>query len=691
MRALAGQPGLDASRGPAQRRTVTGRRRGGGRASSSLAPHRPLAPRVGTAEAALRRALQRLQSAGELGLDHRMPARLQGLHGGLRKAALLEHHRPVVVGGVGQVDRTLHVQAPVQRRDQGLGGVVDDAGAARRAQAHRQAAVAAVEDQRRAHARARALAGLHAVGHRPPARVARRQREVGQLAVEQETAGQAAAAVAHQAGAEHGFDRRRHRQRAALGVDHADVAGAVLGLLRLRRPGPRRAARLPGRRRAHAALADPRRALVEVVRIEQARPAARGRGHVVGVGDMGRTVGIGQARRFAVAVQPVGRRLPFPQRGGRQRAQPGRQPIEQAEDLHHRQLPRTRRRHAADAPVLQPVGAQRLALDGTVGRQVAATQPPRVAGMAAHATHDVGGHRALVQRHRPLLRDRPQHLRQRRVAQHVADGLRLAVGAVEVGRRLRVGLQGGVRGQQAVQPRADRKAALGQRDGGLEQARPGQPAVPAVCLLEHAHHAGHTDRATADRSLPQRHGLAVGAQEQAFVGLAWRRLAAVPGLHVPAVPVQQEGAAADAAGLRLDQGQHHLHRHRRIQRTATGHKDLPAGLGGQRVGGRHRHAPERPARLGLQAGRTLGLRRQRVGRRWRRRAAGQPGQRGRHRGRHRGRPGGPPGSGASAAGPSALRLRRAWVAGTGQHTQQLGVELAAVTVTLANLRYHQLR
>jgi hypothetical protein len=52
--------------------------------------------------------------------------------------------------------------------------------------------------------------------------------------------------------------------------------------------------------------------------------------------------------------------------------------------------------------------------------------------------------------------------------------------------------------------------------------------------------------------------------------------------------VQQEGAAADAAGLRLHQRQHHLHGNGGVHRRAAGLEHLVARVRGQRVGGSHR-------------------------------------------------------------------------------------------------------
>jgi hypothetical protein len=61
--------------------------------------------------------------------------------------------------------------------------------------------------------------------------------------------------------------------------------------------------------------------------------------------------------------------------------------------------------------------------------------------------------------------------------------------------------------------------------------------------------------------------------------------------------MQQEGAAADAAGLRLDQRQHHLHRNGGVERAAAGLEHLVARVGGQRVGRGHGKLLRCPARL----------------------------------------------------------------------------------------------
>ena len=54
------------------------------------------------------------------------------------------------------------------------------------------------------------------------------------------------------------------------------------------------------------------------------------------------------------------------------------------------------------------------------------------------------------------------------------------------------------------------KALLGQLDRRLDQFRPRQAAVRAVCLLQHAHRARHADRAATDHAVVEGHGQGAG-------------------------------------------------------------------------------------------------------------------------------------------------------------------------------------
>ena len=230
--------------------------------------------------------------------------------------------------------------------------------------------------------------------------------------------------------------------------------------------------------------------------------------------------------------------------------------------------------------------------------------------MSQHAPHDVLRNGSIVQRCAAIRRDGAQHCGQRRVAQHMAHGMRhwvrRAVGGVEVARRLRIALQIALGTQHRVQSRAHGKALLGQCDGRLQQARPGQSAMRAVGVFEHPHRAGHAHRAAAGDGLAQRHGLAITAQEEVFTRSRGRRLAAVPGLHLRAVPVQHEGATADAAALRLHQREHHLHGHGGVHRGAAGFEHLHASTRCQRMSGGHGVAREGPAGFGRDAAGAFG-------------------------------------------------------------------------------------
>ncbi len=76
-----------------------------------------------------------------------------------------------------------------------------------------------------------------------------------------------------------------------------------------------------------------------------------------------------------------------------------------------------------------------------------------------------------------------------------------------------------------------------------------------------------------------------------------------------AVPVDHEGAAADAGTLGLDQVEDELDRDRRVGGAAARREDRPARLGGERVRGRH-HVPRRdPCVLRRASGRRLGRKR----------------------------------------------------------------------------------
>ena len=403
----------------------------------------------------------------------------------------------------------------------------------------------------------------------------------------------------------------------ALPIDDADMAGAPFRLHGLRRIGAGHTPRQARRGLAHALGADEGGALAQIGVVEQACPATgRGR-NKVGVGHILAAVGKGQARRLGIEVQPIGAGQTVGQNLRRRSGD-----FKQAQDLHDRQVARTRRRHAADSVDEFPIGADGLAGLDAVRSQVGHRQTPRVAGMPLHTPGDIGRDRAAVHRRTALCCDGAQHLRQRRVAQQVAHRMGLPIGAVKVPGGLGIKPQRRLAQELAVHARAQGKTLLGQADRRLEQARPGQAALRAVGLFEHLDGTRHTHGAAADHSFVKRHGLAVGQQEQPLVDAGRRGLAAIPGLHLCAVPVQQKRTAANAAGLRFHQGQHHLHGHRSIQRRATSTQHLVAGFGSQGVGGSHRKVGHGPTGFSGISGCAFGLRWQRW-RDWDRRRTGR--------------------------------------------------------------------
>ena len=258
-------------------------------------------------------------------------------------------------------------------------------------------AALAVEDQGRGHGRARAFAGLDAVGDFLPVLLGD-EREVGHLVVEQET-------LNHQVRAERGFDGGGHRHRAACVIDRHHLRGGDAQRRTVRRIGDLDARRRAGFGRAHAALADQGGAAGQVGRVDQAFDR---HGHEVGVGHVLRAVGVGQAFGFGDQVHglragsmPAGLvGLDRFQRCQRQALVAGLQGLQRAEDLRHGDPARRRRRHAADLPALV-VGAQRRALLGLVAGEIVQRQAAGV-GVPLNLGDDFLGDRAFVQRIRRL-------------------------------------------------------------------------------------------------------------------------------------------------------------------------------------------------------------------------------------------------------------------------------------------------
>jgi hypothetical protein len=85
--------------------------------------------------------------------------------------------------------------------------------------------------------------------------------------------------------------------------------------------------------------------------------------------------------------------------------------------------------------------------------------------------------------------------------------------------------------------------------------------------------------------------------EQSLVDRRRCRLATVEGDRFAAIVVEQEGAAANAARLRLDQAEHHLGADCRVDRRPAGSEQGHTGFAGQRMRRRHGKLPPLPASL----------------------------------------------------------------------------------------------
>ena len=342
------------------------------------------------------------------------------------------------------------------------------------------------------------------------------------------------------------------------------MAGAVFGLVGHGRVRHLLTLRLAGGGGFHGGGADECGALAQVVGRQQAVPAAGRRGHKSGVGHVLRAVGKGQAGRLGVVVQPVGAGQAIGQR--RRGAWALRQHAQNLPNGNGARAGRRKATHAQAALRRGVVVTQGLSHHRLVGLQVGQGQQAGVAGVATHLVDHRLRHRTPVKGIGALLRHGAQHLGEFGVFQHMAHRPGLALGIVKIGGGGGVLFERGLGLEQGVQPGADGKAGLGQGNGGLKQPRPRQAAVLLVGQVQHAQHTGCAHRAAAHHTGHERHGFAVGLQKELVGGGGRRGFAPIKRLGALAVEVHQKRATANAAGLRLHQRQHHLHRNRGVHR-----------------------------------------------------------------------------------------------------------------------------
>src|SRR6266851_5755633 len=133
-----------------------------------------------------------------------------------------------------------------------------------------------------------------------------------------------------------------------------------------------------------------------------------------------------------------------------------------------------------------------------------------------------------------------------------------------------------------------------------------------VRKLEQPQHAGNAHRAPAHGGFEELQGFFMRIQKTIRPRRPRRRLAAIvaakPFLLLR--PVQQEGAAADPRGFRLDQAEDHLHGDRGVERRAAELQHRVAGLGRERMRRGHHESPggDRFPRIGDKAEKKKGSR-----------------------------------------------------------------------------------
>ena len=247
-------------------------------------------------------------------------------------------------------------------------------------------------------------------------------------------------------------------------------------------------------------------------------------------------------------------------------------------------------RHAADA--VRSIGkTHRLALAGLVVGQIAHAQTAWIRRVRLHCLGDGLCHWALVEHLGAALCDALQRVGKFCVAQQGAFGFGVTVGVEKVrpSRSVLGERRDNRLAKNRCQARADGKALSRQSYCGLKEARPRQTAMLAMRQFQGAQDPGHAHRAAAHHAVTKRHGLAVAQKE--LRGRSRRSgFTAIKSPHALAVKGHHDQTAADATGVRFDQGQDHLCSDGRIDRTAASAQNLARRLARQRVTRRHQMA-----------------------------------------------------------------------------------------------------
>ena len=209
--------------------------------------------------------------------------------------------------------------------------------------------------------------------------------------------------------------------------------------------------------------------------------------------------------------------------------------------------------------------------------------------MAAHASHHLLSKRAVVKSLRAVFSDQAHRVGERLID----DALTFLPGRaarVEIGRACSLLARKRLDGRKPRRkPRRHGKAVVRQGDGGREEFAPRPLAMFLVRQFEQRNCARDADRDAGRDGFAERQRLAIGAEEHGGRSAGWRRLAAVIDRDRLAggVVMEQEPAAAQARGLRLDHAQRHLNCDRGVYGRAAIAQHREARLGRERMGGRH--------------------------------------------------------------------------------------------------------
>src|SRR6185437_7585679 len=273
----------------------------------------------------------------------------------------------------------------------------------------------------------------------------------------------------------------------------------------------------------------------------------------------------------------------------------------------------TWRPHAADAvPAVRATNRRPLAC--AIGGEICQAEIAGILPCAVDGGDDVLRDRPAIERIGAAGRDGAEGRGEGRVHETRS---RRAGGIVEIAARRLVQSQIGIARKQRGKPRRGGEALLREGDGRREERAPGKLSIAAMRQFEHAQQTGHADRAAADDRGIEGEGDAIGAEKSVGAFRRGRSLSAVErdDTTLGRRPIDEERAAADAGGLRLDEVEHELRGDCSVDGVAAATQDVAPRRGGERIGRSHHLMPGEACLLRRPDGGGFRQRRLRQGRR----------------------------------------------------------------------------